>query len=121
MGVILASLAVRAAFQGANLTLGRSAGQLETWTYSAVWAVTGLGFIGASRTAGRLFLRAGVALLLVTTVKVFVVDTASLSGVVRAGSFLALGVLLLAGALTARRIAQGAADAPATRSNDNGG
>ncbi len=50
---------------------------------------------------------------MITTVKVFVIDTASLSGVVRAGSFLALGVLLLLGALTARRIAQstrGAAD-----------
>jgi uncharacterized membrane protein len=50
-------------------------------------------------------------LLLLTTGKVFVIDTASLSGVVRAGSFLALGVLLLLGALTARRIA-GAARPP---------
>ena len=41
-----------------------------------------------------------------TTLKVFIVDTASLSGMVRAGSFLALGVLLLLGALTARRIAR---------------
>ena len=70
------------------------------------WAKTGLGFIGVSRAGGRLFLRAGLVLLMITTVKVFIVDTASLSGVVRAGSFLALGVLLLAGALTARRLAQ---------------
>ena len=82
---------------------------------SAVWAAVGLGFIGVSRAGGRLFLRAGLALLMIATAKVFIVDTASLSGVVRAGSFLALGVLLLLGALTARRIAQSAAPAaPAT-------
>ena len=113
-GLALASLVVRAAFHGTDLTLGQGATQLETWSYSAVWAVVGLGFIGVSRAGGRLFLRAGLALLMITTAKVFIVDTASLSGVVRAGSFLALGVLLLLGALTARRIAQTArADAPA--------
>jgi uncharacterized membrane protein len=105
-GLVLASLVVRTAFHGTDLTLRQGATQLETWSYSAVWAVTGLGFIGVSRTGGRLFLSAGLALLMITTVKVFVIDTASLSGVVRAGSFLALGVLLLLGALTARRIAQ---------------
>ena len=52
-------------------------------------------------------------MLLLTTLKVFIVDTASLSGVVRAGSFLALGVLLLLGALTARRVARAAAPQPA--------
>ena len=112
-GLVLASLAVRAAFHGADLTLGADSSQLETWSYSAVWAVTGLGFIGVSRAGGRLFLRAGLALLMITTLKVFIVDTASLSGVVRAGSFLALGVLLLAGALTARRLAQAARPADA--------
>jgi len=39
---------------------------------------------------------------------VFFVDTDRLSGIVRAGSFLALGAVLVLGALTARRIAQGA-------------
>jgi uncharacterized membrane protein len=93
---------------------------METWCYSAVWAAVGLGFIGFSRAGGRLFLRAGLALLMITTAKVFVVDTARLSGVVRAGSFLALGVLLLLGALTARRIAQASAQAggPSARAAD---
>jgi uncharacterized membrane protein len=107
-GLILASLSVRVVFHGADLTLRQGAGQLETWSYSAVWAVVGLGFIGVSRLGGRIFLRAGLALLMITTLKVFVIDTASLSGVIRAGSFLALGMLLLLGALTARRLAQSA-------------
>ncbi|HZZ89288.1 MAG TPA: DUF2339 domain-containing protein [Caulobacteraceae bacterium] len=104
-GLVLAGLVVRAAFHGLALGLASGVGQLETWSYSAVAAVLGLAFVGVSRRGGRMFLRAGLALLLATAAKVFVIDTASLSGVVRAGSFLALGVLLLLGALTARRIA----------------
>ena len=113
MGLILAGLVVRAAFHGAQLTLDAGTGELETWSYSAVGAVLGLAFVGFSRRGGRLFLRAGLTLLLLTAAKVFVIDTASLSGVVRAGSFLALGVLLLLGALTARRIARTAPAEPA--------
>ena len=108
MGLIFAGLIVRAGFHGTALTLSIGASELETWSYSAVGAVMGLGFVGFSRRGGRLFLRAGLTLLLLTTLKVFIVDTASLSGVVRAGSFLALGVLLLLGALTARRVARAA-------------
>jgi hypothetical protein len=104
MGLVFATLADRALFHGADLTWAGGASQLETWSYSAVWAAMGLAFICVSGAGRRLFLRAGLALLLVTTAKVFILDTASLSGVVRAGSFLALGVLLLLGALTARRI-----------------
>lgn len=109
MGLVFAGLIVRAGFHGAQLSLSFGASELETWSYSAVAAAMGLGFVGFSRRGGRLFLRAGVTLLLLTTLKVFVVDTASLSGVVRAGSFLALGVLLLLGALTARRVARAGA------------
>ncbi len=116
MGLVLAGLVVRAGFHGTALTLSIGASELETWSYSAVGAVMGLGFVGYSRRGGRLFLRAGLTLLLLTTLKVFIVDTASLSGVVRAGSFLALGVLLLLGALTARRIARAASPPPAPQS-----
>ncbi len=118
MGLIFAGLVVRAAFHGTSLSASLPTGELETWSYSAVGAVMGLAFVGVSRRGGRLFLRSGLTLLLLTTAKVFIVDTASLSGVVRAGSFLALGVLLLLGALTARRIARApaaqAASAPTT-------
>ena len=114
MGLIFAGLVVRAAFHGADLGLSAGSSELETWSYSGVGAVMGLAFVGFSRRGGRLFLRAGLTLLLLTTLKVFIIDTARLSGVVRAGSFLALGVLLLAGALTARRIAR-AATGPAAR------
>ena len=108
MALILSGLVVRAAFHGANLGLSFGASELETWSYSAVAAVIGLALVVFSRGGERLFLRAGVTVLLLTTAKVFIVDTANLSGVVRATSFLGLGVLLLLGALTARRIGRGA-------------
>jgi uncharacterized membrane protein len=46
----------------------------------------------------------GLTILLVTTAKVFLFDMATLEGVVRAASFLALGAVLLFGAFTARRL-----------------
>jgi hypothetical protein len=49
----------------------------------------------------------GLAAMLATTAKVFLFDMATLEGVVRAASFLALGSLLLAGALVARRLGAG--------------
>jgi len=106
MGMVFIALAVRASFHGPALGLASPTGQLETWTYSAAAAAAGLALISLSRAQGKLYLRAGLAILLATTAKVFIIDTASLSGVIRAGSFLALGVLLLLGALTARRTAQ---------------
>ncbi len=107
LGVLAASLAWRWGFHPTDLRWSAGAPQVETWGYSALWAAMGLGFIGVSRIGGRVFLGAGLTVLMVTTAKVFIVDTASLSGVIRAGSFLALGALLLMGALTARRIARG--------------
>jgi uncharacterized membrane protein len=46
----------------------------------------------------------GLTLLLATTAKVFLFDMARLEGVVRAASFLALGIVLLAAAVAARRL-----------------
>jgi uncharacterized membrane protein len=46
----------------------------------------------------------GLCLLLFTTAKVLLFDMARLDGMVRAASFLALGALLIIGALAARRI-----------------
>jgi Predicted membrane protein (DUF2339) len=66
---------------------------------SALWAVAGLAALVAGLRGDRRELRlAGLALLLTTIGKVFLVDLATLDSAARAGSFLALGVLLLAAA-----------------------
>ena len=83
---------------------------LETWTFSAIWALYGLAALAIGAGRRDLSLRGfGLAVLLGTTAKVFLFDLARLEGVVRAASFLALGAVLLVGALAARRSVAAAA------------
>ncbi len=73
---------------------------------SALWALTGLGALVAGLAIGRRALRvAGLALLLVTTAKVFLVDLTTLTSVYRVTSFVAVGLLLLLGAVAWQRAA----------------
>jgi uncharacterized membrane protein len=59
----------------------------------------------------------GLAVLLATTAKVFLFDLGHLEGVVRAASFLALGLVLVVGALAARRFSSAGAS---PRASDGG-
>lgn len=101
---VLLTLAVRFTFHGNTMAEPLREASLETWAFSAVWALYGLSMLlaGAMRrdTPTRLL---GLALLLLTAAKVFLFDLGHLGGVVRAASFLALGVVLLVAALAARR------------------
>jgi len=49
---------------------------------------------------------AGFVVLLLTLAKIFLFDMARLDGVIRAGSFLAVGALLLGAAVLARRLSR---------------
>ncbi|CAN7581098.1 DUF2339 domain-containing protein [Phenylobacterium sp. LjRoot219] len=82
---------------------------LETWALSAAWGVLGFGLLvyGVARQSNDLR-AAGLVLLLATTGKIFLFDMARLEGVVRAGSFLAVGALLVAAAVMVRRLGGGA-------------
>jgi hypothetical protein len=101
---VLLSLAIRFTFHGGAMREPLREASLETWTFSAIWALYGLAMLsgGAFRRDGPLRIM-GLALLLLTTVKVFLFDLGHLDGVARAASFLALGVALLVAALAARR------------------
>ena len=72
---------------------------------SALWALAGVGVLvaGLVRDAQPLRL-AGLALLAAATGKVFLADLASLDTLYRAGSFLALGILLLVGGYAWHRL-----------------
>ena len=103
----LLTLIVRYAFHGPAMRANLVQASLETWTFSAVWALYGLLVLAGGARQRQVALRwLGLAILLATTAKVFLFDMARLEGVIRAGSFLALGVLLLIGALAARRFGQ---------------
>jgi len=71
---------------------------------SVLWGVAGVGTLVAGLMPDRRTLRlGGLALLVTTIVKVFLIDLATLDSAARAGSFLALGVLLLGAAYAWQR------------------
>jgi uncharacterized membrane protein len=105
LGLALAALLVRWGFRGDNMLVGQARMEGEIWTLSAVAALLGVALLAAGRL-GRYLSRYGLILLLATAVKVLVFDMAHLSGMVRVASFLAVGVLMLTAALTARRMRQ---------------
>lgn len=102
---VLLTLVIRYAFHGAEMSMATRGNALETWTFSALWAVFGLAVLGLGSARKNIVLRwAGLAALLFTAAKVLVFDLARLEGVTRAASFLAVGALFLGGALLARRL-----------------
>ncbi len=98
------SLAIRRLYQGPDMRAALEAGSLETWTYSALWAVFGAGVLGYGAVRKDAALRwSGLAVLLFVTGKVFFFDMSQLEGVARAASFIGLGAVLVVAALAARR------------------
>jgi uncharacterized membrane protein len=104
----LVTLLTRFAFHGVDMRQGLDRGGLETWTFSAVWTLFGLVVLFRASARKDVALRwLGLIVLLVTAAKVLLFDMATLDGVVRAASFLAVGALFIAGALVARRLNAG--------------
>jgi uncharacterized membrane protein len=90
------TLEVRTLYQGPVLS-GSRIGDAEQYTYSVVWLAYGVALLLAGiwlrSQPARL---AAAAVLLLTIVKVFLVDTAGLSGMHRALSLTGLGLVLMA-------------------------
>jgi len=95
LGFALVTLEVRQMFRGTDLSAGAGSAA-ENLAYSATWALLGtlLLLIGLARRSRGLRL-AALALLLVTTLKVFLYDASGLTGLYRVLSFLGLGATLL--------------------------
>ena len=95
LGMAYITLEIRTLFRGPDLTAA-DGGAAELYAYSAAWLAFGVlllaaGIVRASRTL-RL---ASAAVLVVTIVKVFLVDLADLEGIYRALSFIGLGLVLV--------------------------
>ena len=94
LGLFYLTLEVRRLFHGP--ILAGSASDAEQYSYSTAWLLFGIallavGFVLRSQPARMLAL--GVIAL--TVAKVFIVDTASISGIYRALSVIGLGIVLL--------------------------
>jgi uncharacterized membrane protein len=100
-----ATLETRRAFQGPAIRWDLPTSDAEYYVYSAVWLLLGLALLAygvwrkskEARWASAFF-------IIVTTVKVFVFDLASLEGALRALSFLGLGVALIGIGLVYQRV-----------------
>lgn len=100
---VAATLSVRWLFHPDSMAAG-AVENVEMWIYSAAWALFGAGAFGLGQWRNEALLRwLGLGLLLITTAKVFLFDMGQLSGVIRVGSFVGLGAVLLAIAWAARR------------------
>jgi len=110
-------LAIRRIVQGPELGLWRGFGQGEQWAYSVALLLTGIALLGIGLLRDIRFARLASAVYLVLAVlKVFIVDLANLEGVMRALSFIGLGLVLIGiGLVYQRLLAQRPAGAPATR------
>jgi uncharacterized membrane protein len=111
LALFLASAALITPFAGGSEQLAQ---QGQMWM-SALWALTGVAALVGGLIGDRLPVRAGaLTLLAVTTGKVFLVDLAALDSVYRVGSFVACGLLLLAGAYAWQRLRGFPAQYPGT-------
>jgi uncharacterized membrane protein len=91
-----ATLSVRRLFKGEFIGLWSGLGQLETYTYSALWLVIGVVLLTAGvRLKSQVLRIASAALISVAVLKVFLFDMSELEGVLRALSFIGLGAVLI--------------------------
>jgi uncharacterized membrane protein len=89
------SLEICRLYHGPVLTEGVTS-DAEQYTYSAVWLVFGVALLAAGIFLRSLPLRAASAAVVVLTVlKVFLIDMSDLTGIYRALSFLGLGAVLI--------------------------
>ena len=92
---VFVTIEIRHLWQGA-LDLAARPADGEMATYSITWTCMAFAAVlaGGMRFGPGVY-RAGMALLVLTVAKVFLVDMSGLSGLLRAGSFLGLGLSLL--------------------------
>jgi uncharacterized membrane protein len=89
------SLEIRTLYHGPVLIEGATS-DAEQYTYSAVWLLFGVVLLAAGIFLRSLTLRiASAAVVVLTVLKVFLIDMSDLTGIYRALSFLGLGVVLI--------------------------
>ena len=97
LGLLWLKLEVRHAYQPGGLGMWHATGDAESWTVSAAWIVAALVLFGTGIWSRIAVLRyGGLAILVVSVLKVFLLDMAGLEGLYRVASFLGLGLSLVA-------------------------
>ncbi len=114
LALLWLTLEVRHAYHPAGLGMWHSTSDAESWTVSAVWIAAAFVLFAAGIWMRTAFLRyGGLAILVVSVLKVFLLDMAGLEGLYRVASFLGLGLSLVAiGLIYQRFVPGGEAQAP---------
>jgi uncharacterized membrane protein len=95
LALVYLSLEVRTFFHGEVLTEGVT-GNAEQYTYSAVWLAFGVALLAAGVWLRSQAVRfASAAVVILTVLKVFLVDMHDLTGIFQGLSFIGLGIVLL--------------------------
>jgi uncharacterized membrane protein len=95
LALLYLSLEVRRLYQGPFLTLGETS-DAEQYTYSAVWLAFGVALLAVGIWLRSQPVRfASAAVVILTVLKVFLVDMSNLTGIYQALSFIGLGLVLL--------------------------
>lgn len=91
-----ASLMLRKVFQGASLTFWNKTTDLEFWLYSPLWLGLGAIILAVGLRYNSQIIRAASGILIMVTIlKVFLLDMAQLEGFLKAISFIGLGISLI--------------------------
>lgn len=96
LGFLWATLSVRRFWHGENIADWKGFLANETYTYSVVWLLIGVVLLVlGSRFDARSLRIASAGLVIITVLKVFLVDMSNLEGILRALSFIGLGLVLM--------------------------
>jgi len=95
-GMTWVTAMVRFIYNGPKINIGVRFSDLELWTISAVWLSIGIALlaIGVWRRERAFRIASGVVIIL-TVLKAFLIDMSNLEGVLRAMSFVILGLVLI--------------------------
>jgi uncharacterized membrane protein len=105
LAFLYVTLSVRHLFHGAGIGYDVGTTDAEQWAYSVAWLALGLLFLayGVWRASPEARLASG-ALVLLSTLKVFLFDLAGVAGLWRALSFICLGLVLIGIGLAYQRL-----------------
>jgi uncharacterized membrane protein len=96
LAFVYVSLEVRHLFDPGFERGGLGAEGLELYTYSVVWLLFGVALLAwGFRRSAAMLRHAGMALVCIVVLKVFLIDMAGLQGLLRVFSFLGLGAALI--------------------------
>ena len=120
LGFLWATLSVRRFWQGINIADWKGFLPGETYTYSVVWLIIGVGLLVlGSKLDAKSIRLASAGLVLIAVLKVFLIDMSNLEGILRALSFIGLGAVLIGIGLFYQRILVKKSGTPDSQSKES--